>query len=205
MGAVCHEPGVRPNHERDASDLDDVELIARSLDEPELFAALLTRHHTPVYRYLSRRLPVDAAEECAQETFTRAFVARSRFRPHHPSALPWLYGIATNVVRERRREERRVLEGPRADVVAWEDADDAVERVEARELRRRLGEALAELSPVDRDIVMLAAVAELGASEIAIALETDARTVSTRLWRSLGRLRLTLGGELLGNGRSLHG
>ncbi len=94
---------MRPNHEQDAAGLDDVELIARSLDEPEAFAALLTRHHTPVYRYLSRRLPVDAAEECTQETFTRAFAARDRFRPHCDSALPWLYGIATNVVRERRR------------------------------------------------------------------------------------------------------
>jgi len=192
-------------HEQQASDLGDVEVIARSVDEPEAFAVLLARHHTPVYRYLSRRLPVDAAEECTQETFTRAFAARSRFRPHHPSALPWLYGIATNVVRERHREERRVLAGPRADAVAWEDADDAVERVEAHELRRRLGEALAELSPVDRDIVMLAAVAELGAAEIATALDTDARTVSTRLWRSLRRLRLTFEAELLDKGRSRHG
>ena len=196
---------MRPNHERDAAGLDDVEMIARSLDEPEAFSVLLTRHHTPVYRYLSRRLPIDAAEECAQETFTRAFAARRTFRPFRDSALPWLYGIATNVVRERRREERRVLAGPRAEAVAWEHADDAVDRVAAGEMRRLLGEALSELSPVDRDIVMLAAVAELTPAEIAAALDTDARTVSTRLWRSLGRLRLTLDGELLGNGRSLHG
>jgi RNA polymerase sigma-70 factor (ECF subfamily) len=166
---------VRPNHEQDASQLDEVELIARSLDEPEAFGGLLERHHRPVYRYLSRRLPVDAAEECAQETFTRAFAARRTFRPYRDSALPWLYGIATNVVRERRREEQRVLAGPRAPVVAWDDADDAVDRVDAAEMRRRLGEALAELSPVDRDIVMLAAVAELSAAEIATALDTDPR------------------------------
>lgn len=196
---------MRPHHEQDASRLDDVELIARSLGEPEAFGGLLERHHGPVYRYLSRRLPVDAAEECAQETFARAFAGRHGFRPFRDSALPWLYGIATNVVRERRRDEQRVLAGPRADVVAWEDADAAVDRVAASEMRRRLGEALAELSPVDRDIVMLAAVAELTAAEIATALDTDARTVSTRLWRSLGRLRGTLEGELLGNGRSLHG
>jgi RNA polymerase sigma-70 factor (ECF subfamily) len=196
---------VRPNHEQDASQLDEVELIARSLDEPEAFGGLLERHHRPVYRYLSRRLPVDAAEECAQETFTRAFAARRTFRPYRDSALPWLYGIATNVVRERRREEQRVLAGPRAPVVAWDDADDAVDRVDAAEMRRRLGEALAELSPVDRDIVMLAAVAELSAAEIATALDTDPRTVSTRLWRSLGRLRQTLDGQILGSERSLHG
>ena len=196
---------MRPHHEQDASRLDDVELIARSLDEPEAFGGLLERHHRPVYRYLTRRLPVPGAEDCAQETFTRAFAARRTFRPFRDSALPWLYGIATNVVRERRREEQRVLAGPRADAVAWEDADDAVDRVAASEMRRRLGEALAELSPVDRDIVMLAAVAELTPAEIATALDTDARTVSTRLWRSLGRLRGTLESELLGNGRSLHG
>jgi len=196
---------VRPHNQQDASRLDDVELIARSFDEPEAFGSLLERHHRPVYRYLSRRLSVDAAEECAQETFTRAFAARGAFRPYRDSALPWLYGIATNVVRERRREEQRVLAGPRADAVAWDDADDAVDRVAAGELRRRLGKALAELSPVDRDIVMLAAVAELSAAEIATALDTDSRTVSTRLWRSLGRLRRTLDGQILGSERSHHG
>ena len=196
---------MRPHHKQDASRLDDVELIARSLDEPEAFGGLLERHHRPIYRYLSRRLPVDATEECAQETFTRAFAARGTFRPCRDSALPWLYGIATNVVRERRREEQRVLAGPRADAVAWEDADDAFDRVAAGEMRRRLGQALAELSPVDRDIVMLAGVADLTPTEIATALDTDARTVSTRLWRSLGRLRLTFEDQLLGSERSHHG
>jgi len=196
---------VRGQQERDASRLDDVELITRSLDEPEAFGELLERHHRSIYRYLSRRLPVDAAEECAQETFARAFAGRGTFRPYRDSALPWLYGIATNVVRERRREEQRVLAGPRADVVAWEHAADAVDRVAAGEMRRRLGEALAELSPVDRDIVMLAAVAELPPAEIATALDTDARTVSTRLWRSLRRQRLTLERQPLGGERSLHG
>jgi len=196
---------VRRHDEQDASRLDDVELIARSLDQPEAFGGLLERHHRPIYLYLSRRLPVDTAEECAQETFTRAFAGRGTFRPHHDSALPWLYGIATNVVRERLREEQRVLTGPRADAVAWEHTDDAVDRVAAGEMRHRLGEALAGLSPVDRDIVMLAAVAELAPAEIASALDTDARTVSTRLWRSLRRLRLTLEDQLLGSERSHHG
>jgi RNA polymerase sigma-70 factor (ECF subfamily) len=66
---------------RDADDLGDIELIARSLDEPALFAALLTRYHRPIYRYLARRLPADAAEDCAQETFVRGFAARGSFRP----------------------------------------------------------------------------------------------------------------------------
>ena len=52
---------------------------------------------------------------------------------------------------------------------------------------------------------MLAAVAELSAAEIATALDTDSRTVSTRLWRSLGRLRATLEDQLLGRERSHHG
>jgi len=50
-----------------------------------------------------------------------------------------------------------------------------------------------------------AKVAELSAAEIATALDTDSRTVSTRLWRSLGRLRATLEDQLLGRERSHHG
>jgi len=110
----------------DPDGLGDLELIARSLDEPALFAVLLTRHHRSIYRYLARRLPADAAEDCAQETFVRAFAARAGFRPYRASALPWLYGIATNLVRERAREEGRTLAGSRDDLIGWED--DAVER-----------------------------------------------------------------------------
>jgi hypothetical protein len=70
--------------------------------------------------------------------------------------------------RPRARSRRGTLAGSRDDLIGWEDA---VDRLSALDVRRYLGDVLAALSP----------------GEIASALDTTARTVSTRLWRSLGR------------------
>lgn len=172
--------------------LTDLEAVARSLDDPAAFSELLTRHHAAVYRYLARRLSLETAEEQAQEAFVRAFAGRRSFRPYRDSALPWLFGIATNLVHEQRRQGRRALLVPNGAEFAWPDDGEALSRVAAIQFRQKLVEAIAELPPVDQDIVFLAAVAELKPAEIAAALDTSARTVSTRLHRALGRMRLRL-------------
>ena len=62
-----------------AADPPDAVLIARSLVEPEAFAAIFDRHFAAVHRYLARR------------TFAR----RAVFRAEATTARPWPFGIAT--------------------------------------------------------------------------------------------------------------
>ena len=87
----------------------DARVIARSLDEPAVFAALFDRHYDSVHRYLARRVGPDIAAELASETFTTAFDVRRRYDPGRSDARPWLFGIATNLVRHHRRSEGRRL------------------------------------------------------------------------------------------------
>ena len=88
----------------------DGETIAASLVEPERFAAIFDRHFNGVHRYLSRRTSAVLADEVAASTFVVAFESRRRFRTESTSARPWLLGIATNLLRERARAERRELD-----------------------------------------------------------------------------------------------
>ena len=74
-------------------------LIRRSLLHPEEFEVLFERHAATVLRYLQLRVGHSLAEELMAETFVRAFDARRRFDSRRASALPWLYGIASNLVR----------------------------------------------------------------------------------------------------------
>jgi DNA-directed RNA polymerase specialized sigma24 family protein len=76
---------------------DDGVLIARSVGDPEQFAAVFRRHAPQIQRYVVRRLGADAAEDVVAETFLTAFRLRSRYQPDRPDARPWLYGIATNL------------------------------------------------------------------------------------------------------------
>src|SRR5690242_17375290 len=94
-----HAGSPRTPHDSDA--------IAASLRDPPRFAAVFDRHHEEIWSYLSRRAGQALAEELASETFVRAFAARAGYDLSYPDAGPWLYGIATNLLRKHARTEER--------------------------------------------------------------------------------------------------
>jgi RNA polymerase sigma-70 factor (ECF subfamily) len=143
-----------------------------------------------LHRYLARRLGSSIADELAAETFATAFRSWDRLDPGRP-VRPWLYGIAANLVRHHWRKERRMLRAyarTGVDPVLVED-DAAVERVDAGIKQRDLAEAIAALRPVEREILLLHAWAELSDAEIAGALDLPVGTVKSRLSRARARLR----------------
>jgi RNA polymerase sigma factor (sigma-70 family) len=177
----------------------DSELIDASAAAPGEFATIFDRHFDPVYEYLQRRIGRDLAEELAAETFLVAFDNRSDYDSARSDALPWLLGIATNLMRRHwRREERELRAYARTAVDPVLDAFEGLEeRLDASGQRRRLVEALAELSGPERDALLLAAWADLSYPEIAAALEVPIGTVRSRLSRARERIVTSLAGELL--------
>lgn len=87
----------------------DAEVVAASISEPERFSEIFERHFAVIHAYLARRIGSELADDLAAQVFTVAFERRRTFRPEAQSALPWLYGIATNLMRSHRRNERRLL------------------------------------------------------------------------------------------------
>lgn len=172
----------------------DSELIAASAHSPATFAAIFDRHFDVIHAYLQRRLGPDLADELAAETFLVAFDGRHRFDTVHADARPWLFGIATNLLRRHRRREVRELHAyarSAADPVI--DAFDGVEeRIDASGERRHLVEGLAELSAPERDVLLLAAWADLSYPEIAAALGVPVGTVRSRLSRGRARISRSL-------------
>lgn len=168
----------------------DGQAIARSLADPSAFVAVFERHYDAIGRYLARRLPSALAAELASETFVRAFSGRARFDSSRADALPWLYGIAANLVRRHRRTERRML---RAYARTGVDAV-GTESGEPHDLRE-LAAALAELRSADREALLLFAWADLDYAEIADALGIPVGTVRSRLSRARSRLRARLTAE----------
>ena len=86
---------------------DDAAVIEGSWREPERFAVLFDRHAPHIYRYLARRAGRQVADDLVAETFLVAFAKRDRYDLGHADARPWLYGIATNLVGQHRRDEAR--------------------------------------------------------------------------------------------------
>jgi RNA polymerase sigma-70 factor, ECF subfamily len=97
-----------------------------------------------------------------------------RIEPGH-DALPWLYGIATNLLRAHRRAEVRPVgcsNGPAHGGFGVVDGHETrtAEGVDAAASSRRIAASLARLRRVQRDVLLLYAIVELSYAEIAQAL-----------------------------------
>jgi RNA polymerase sigma-70 factor (ECF subfamily) len=159
------------------------------------FATVFDRHAGAVHRYLARRIGTGIAEDLTAETFLVAFRQRDRYDLSRPNALPWLYGIATNLLRGHRRAEvrqYRALARAEADVVAEPDTDGVDARIAAAAANRRLASVLARLSAGERDVLLLIAYEELEYAEVARALDVPIGTVRSRLHSARKRLRAAL-------------
>jgi RNA polymerase sigma factor (sigma-70 family) len=170
----------------------DAELLARATIEPELFGVVFDRHFATIHRYLERRIGRDGADELSGEVFRIAFEQRTRFRPVHESALPWLYGLATNLMLKRWRGERREAQAVARLEAASRNGDGPEahdDRISSALSRQRLLDALAELPAGDRDVLVLIAWEELTYEEVATALDIPVGTVRSRLNRARTRLR----------------
>jgi RNA polymerase sigma-70 factor (ECF subfamily) len=166
----------------------DAELLARSIAEPALFTGLYERHGLALRRYVARRVGHGAGDDLSSEVFVRAFRARARFRPDHESALPWLLGVANNVIADHRRMERRRL------AALQRLASETTGLVEHRHdgLAPELVAALRALPALERDTLLLVVWGELTQDEAAVALGVPVGTVSSRITRARKRLAASL-------------
>lgn len=174
-------------------DESDAEVIAASLAAPAGFGAIFDRHATALHRYLVRRIGPDEAEAVVGEVFRIAFEKRAGYDSDRPSARPWLYGIATNLVAKHRRREARRFHAM-ARLVAQrvpppDDADRVSAAVDAAGAWRRVAEAVTALPPPERDALVLHVWEGLSYDEVAAALGVPVGTVRSRLHRARARLR----------------
>jgi RNA polymerase sigma factor (sigma-70 family) len=175
----------------------DAEIVIRSWSHPEIFAEIFERHFPVIHRYLARRVGSALADDLAAEAFTIAFERRRTFHPGAHSARPWLFGIATNLIRTNRPSERRFLAAlaelsRQAAISTPSDMDDAKAAAEAIVDMPRVARALAGLKSNQRDVLLLHYWADLTHAEIALSLRISPGTVASRLARARRRAQLAL-------------
>jgi RNA polymerase sigma factor (sigma-70 family) len=159
---------------------------------------LFDRHAPHIYRYLARRAGSQVADDLVAETFLAAFAKRDRYDLGHPDARPWLYGIATNLVGQHRRDEARQYRISQAAATAEPQvpghADRVAADVTAQAMRTLLDAALAALPAGDRDVLLLIAYEQLSYQEVSRALDIPVGTVQSRLHRARTKVRQALAG-----------
>jgi RNA polymerase sigma-70 factor (ECF subfamily) len=147
-----------------------------------------------VFAYLSRTLgshfPI---EDIAQEVFIRAYPALERFELTGPAKLStWLLTIAHRVSVDARRRRRGAFEPieiqqHKSVLPSPEDC------IRQEEMMSVVARAVAQLTPEQRDVFVLATFHELSTLEIAKVVGSFEATVKTRLFRAKAKLQLALG------------
>lgn len=173
----------------------DADLAARLRDDPAQFAAVYDRYFRVIYRYVAGRLGPQHADDLAAETFLVAYAKRDRFDPARGELRPWLFGIATNIVRQHRRVEARryqALARMPAEITVEGPEDRAVDIAAAGRLRPRLARALRSLPARERDVVLLVSLGQLSYDEVGQSLGIPAGTAGSRLSRARTKLRTAL-------------
>lgn len=186
----------------------DQDLVRRvQQGDTQAFGVLVERYQDRIYTVCLRQLgDRTLAEEVAQDVFLSAFRAMGNFRGDAKLST-WLFRIAINQCknqklyhRRRARGRHEPLEGtPHPDRPAREFAhpdrgpDAGVHRSEAERL---LAEALEELEPDYRVIIVLRDVEDLAYDEIAEALDLAKGTVKSRLHRARAQLARLLSRNL---------
>lgn len=172
----------------------DASLVRGAATDPSAFGELYARHVDTVYRWFRRRLDW-AASDLTAETFARAWLVRGRFRDERGgSALPWLLGIAANVLADtvrRDRVETRARErlGLPLDLAA----DDGYTAVEERlSPRLALERCLGSLPEHERSALELRVLDELPYTQVAKRLAIRPAAARLRVSRALRRLALSV-------------
>ncbi len=177
------------------AELSDRALWQQARDGHEAaFGVLFERHAGRIYNYCFRRTGDWAtAEDLTSTTFLLAWRSRGRAPLEAESALPLLYGIATNVLRNQRRSlRRRRAAFARLPLERTEEPDFAEEgsiRLDDQLAMRQLLQLFARLPRREQDVIALCDWSELSYEDAGVALDIPIGTVRSRLARGRRRLR----------------
>ena len=134
--------------------------------------------------------------------FLEAWRRRRSVQLHQGSALPWLYGVATNVLRNARRTLRRHAAAldrvPAAPLATSDEADEAAARIDDQRRMQQLLALFRRLPRREQEVLALIAWSELSYEEAARALGLPVGTVRSRVSRARRRLACLAGHDVAG-------
>lgn len=175
-------------------EMSDADAIRLSLEhDPNMFRIVFERYYETIFRYMARRQGISRADDLASEVFARAFAIRNRYDTTQPLCRPWLYGIASNIIGDEIRRQRRSQRLHLAMIGLHDESEDTFaqldEQLSAKQQANRLNQLLARLRSGDRDILLLYGIEGLTYQEIADALDIPIGTVRSRLARARYKMR----------------
>jgi len=185
----------------------DADLVRQAAEgDRDAFRELFERYQRRVLSVVMGMLhDRDAALDVTQETFIKAYRSIDRFKGE-ASFYTWIYRIAVNLAIDwQRREWRRPMAAPTRSPSGDGPEEDAIDRIgdetpgndpflatRDRQLRERVREAIEELTPDHKAVILLREVEGLSYDEISRAMQCSIGTVMSRLHYARKKLQKRL-------------
>lgn len=177
----------------------DPDLVRRILEgEGDLFAVLVERYRTRLYRFVERYTnDAEDARDVTQEVFVKVYGALDSYDPRYRFST-WLFRIAGNAAIDHlRRRKMKLLplelpadeDGDRPSVDPAESRPDPLEELSRTRLRKALDDAIERLPDDYRELISLRHYGELPYEEIAELKGMPLGTVKNKLFRARQALR----------------
>jgi RNA polymerase sigma-70 factor (ECF subfamily) len=184
------------------ADVSELDLVRRcQAGQTEAFDELVTRYRTRIFAMIYNMVHNEQdAWDLAQESFLKAWKSIKRFRGKS-SFYTWIYRIVMNVTIDWLRKKQ--IKGGGAefdDSIQLKEIDPASKtvpkadplphiRMERKEIRARIDEAIRQLSPDHRAVILMKEVEEMQYHEIAETLGCSIGTVMSRLFYARKKLQ----------------
>ena len=185
----------------------DADLVRQAAEgDRDAFRELFERYQRRVLSVVMGMLhDREAALDVTQETFIKAYRSIDRFKGE-ASFYTWIYRIAVNLAIDwQRREWRRPMAAPTRSPSGDGPEEDAIDRIgdetpgndpflatRDRQLRERVREAIEELTPDHKAVILLREVEGLSYDKISRAMQCSIGTVMSRLHYARKKLQKRL-------------
>ena len=183
-------------------DVSELDLVKQcQAGNTEAFDQLVTRYRTRVFAMIYNMVHNEQdAWDLAQDSFVKAWKSIGRFRGRS-SFYTWIYRIVMNVTIDWLRKKQVKGAGTEFnDAIQLREIEPASrtvpkadplphERMERSEIRARIDNAIAQISPEHRAVILMKEIEEMQYHEIAEALGCSIGTVMSRLFYARKKLQ----------------
>jgi RNA polymerase sigma-70 factor, ECF subfamily len=183
-------------------DVSELDLVKQcQAGNTEAFDQLVTRYRTRVFAMIYNMVHNEQdAWDLTQDSFVKAWKSIGRFRGRS-SFYTWIYRIVMNVTIDWLRKKQAKGAGTEFnDAIQLKEIEPASrtspkadplphERMERSEIRARIDNAIAQISPEHRAVIVMKEIEEMQYHEIAEALGCSIGTVMSRLFYARKKLQ----------------
>jgi RNA polymerase sigma factor (sigma-70 family) len=151
---------------------------------------LFERYHVPLYNFfLKLTLDKNTSEDLSQNLFYRIIRYRHTFNGNSGSFKSWMYQMARNLHADYCKQKQRITEVVKNSENFPEDIAESDSGYKEQDFAK-LKLALAELGPVDRELIVLSRYEGLKYAEIAKMKNMSLGSIKVQVHRALKELRM---------------